>query len=294
MEIPKGVLIPVGGNENKGSEQYEPGHPSANSFLENGILMGILEEVNGLETKMEVVTTASRIPEEIGQNYLEAFSRLKCTSINVIHIKSREDAEKEQYLKRLQEAEVVLFTGGDQMRLSAIFGGTKFHELLLKRYMEENFVIAGTSAGAMAMCSTMIARGKTSEALYKDEVKLSTGFGLIHSVIIDTHFIARGRFGRLAQSVAANPGCIGLGLGEDTGVIIREGHKLRAIGSGLTVVIDGHHITHSNIAERGDHTPLSIENLVVHVMAPGNCYDLKKRKFYRSAKEAEKQLAKNI
>jgi cyanophycinase len=141
-------------------------------------------------------------------------------------------------------------------------------------------VIAGTSAGAMAMSNTMIYQGSSTESLLKGEVKITTGLGFLHNVIIDSHFVKRGRFGRLAQAVAGNPGCIGIGLGEDTGVLVRNGNELEAIGSGLVLIFDGHYILHSNIADIEDGMPVSIENLLVHVLAKGNYYFLKERKFY--------------
>lgn len=154
-------------------------------------------------------------------------------------------------------------------------------EILTDRYMnEDGFVVAGTSAGAMAMSNTMIYQGSSSEALMKGEVKITTGLGFMRDVIIDSHFVTRGRFGRLTQAVAANPSCIGLGLGEDTGLLITEGRYMEAIGSGLIIIIDGHDIRHNNIADLKEGSPISIENLVVHVMAKGNHFDLKERKFY--------------
>ncbi len=177
-----------------------------------------------------------------------------------------------------------MFTGGNQMRLSMIFGGTEFHEILKDRYENENFVIAGTSAGAMAMSNTMIYQGSSTGALLKGEVKITTGLAFIKDVIIDSHFVTRGRFGRLAQAVAGNPGCIGIGLGEDTGVLVKEGNKMEAIGSGLILIFDGHSIRHSNIADIEEGAPISIEHLIVHVMEKGNLYYLKERKFYANAK----------
>jgi cyanophycinase len=146
-------------------------------------------------------------------------------------------------------------------------------------------VIAGTSAGAMAMSKTMIYEGNATRAHLKGEVKITTGLGFIDSVIIDSHFEKRGRFGRLAQAVAANPSQIGIGLGEDTGMLILEGNKMEAIGSGLVVIIDGHDILHSNIADIPDGNPISIENLKVHFCEKGNGYVIGERKFLMKVTE---------
>jgi cyanophycinase len=173
-----------------------------------------------------------------------------------------------------------MFSGGNQLRLSMIFGGSEILDVLEDRYMKEDFVIAGTSAGAMAMSNTMIYQGSSSEALLKGEVKLTTGLAFIKDVIIDSHFVKRGRFGRLAQSIATNPACVGVGLGEDTGLLIKNGDEFEAIGSGLVIIVDGHQIKHTNIVEAKDGSPISIENLKVHVMAKGNYYKLGERQFY--------------
>jgi cyanophycinase len=281
MAKPKGTLISIGGDVDKGTAD-EPNYKKGNnlSFFDDGILKRILHEMKGKESRVEVITTASEIPEEVGSNYVDAFKRLGCENVGVIHIKKREDALIKEYTERIKSCDGVMFTGGNQMRLSMIFGGTDFLKILLERYKNEEFVVAGTSAGAMAMSNTMIYEGPSDEALLKGKVKITTGLAFIKNVIIDSHFIKRGRFGRLAQSVASNPGCIGIGLGEDTGVLVKNGNELEAIGSGLVLIFDGHEIKHSNIADIEDGTPISIENLVVHVLAKGNHYNLNERKFF--------------
>jgi len=286
MDVPKGKLISIGGSEDKGTE-IDPKFAQKEqlNFFEFGILKRIISEMKGVDSKVEVITTASQIPEEVGENYITAFGKLGCKNIGVIHIKKREDALNPDYIDRIKKADGVMFTGGNQMRLSMIFGGTDFLKILIDRYQNEDFVIAGTSAGAMAMSNTMIYQGSSTGALLKGEVKITTGLALIKDVIIDSHFVTRGRFGRLAQAVAGNPGCIGIGLGEDTGVLVKEGNKMEAIGSGLVLIFDGHNIRHCNIADIEEGQPISIENLVVHVMAKGNFYFLKERKFYTDIEE---------
>jgi cyanophycinase len=279
--IPKGKLIAIGGNEDKGTEP-EPNYQQKNNlnFFELQILSRIVREAGGHDALIEVITSASSIPDEIGHNYLDAFHKLGCSNVHVIDIRKREDTLKPEMLERIRKCKCVMFSGGNQLRLSSIFGGTEFLKILVERYHnEENFIIAGTSAGAMAMSNTMIYQGNSSEALLKGEVKITTGLAFIKDVIIDSHFVTRGRFGRLTQAVAANPSCIGIGLGEDTGVLITEGRYIEAVGSGLVIMIDGHNIRHSNIADLKEGSPLSIENLIVHVLAKGNCYDLWERKF---------------
>ena len=131
----------------------------------------------------------------------------------------------------------------------------------------------------MAMSNTMIYEGNAARAHLKGEVKITTGLGFMDDVIFDSHFEKRGRFGRLAQAVAANPQCVGIGLGEDSGMLIKEGSIMEAVGSGLVMIIDGHDINFSNIADIPDGNPISIQNLKVHFCEKGNGYDAKKLKF---------------
>ncbi len=281
MTLPKGKLIAIGGNEDKGTEP-EPNFQQKNNlnFFELQILSRIAHETkNQRDSHIEVITTASSIPEEVGENYFYAFTKIGCTNIKIMHIKNRADTLNPEYIKRIRECDGVMITGGNQLRLSTIFGGTEILSILHQRFIEEEIVIAGTSAGAMAMSNTMIYQGSSAGALVKGEVKITTGLAFIKDVIIDSHFDKRGRFGRLAQAVASNPSCIGIGLGEDTGVIIRGNNTLEAIGSGLIIIVDGHGIRHSNIADLSEGSPISIENLIVHVMTKGNGYILKERKF---------------
>jgi len=295
MSNPLGKLIAIGGAEDKGTD-LEKGeiHRNNLNFFELGILNKIVEEAGGLQARIEVITTASMIPYEVGENYLDAFGKIGCTNVGIMNIRNRDDAQQPEYEERIKNCVAVMFSGGNQLRLTTIFGGTKFFSIIKKRYQTEvNFIVAGTSAGAMAMSNTMIYEGNATKAHLKGEVKITTGLGFMDNVIIDSHFEKRGRFGRLAQAVAANPGCIGIGLGEDTGMLITEGNKMQAIGSGMVMIIDGHHIKHSNIADIPDGNPISVENLKVHLCENGNGYWVNERKFVVEMKEGaliEKQV----
>jgi cyanophycinase len=287
LEKPKGKLISVGGAEDKGTD-LEQGFIQRNrlNFFELGILKRIVIEVGGSDKTIEVITTASSIPEEVGQNYLDAFGKIGCKKVGVIDIRNREDAQKEEYIERIRNCDGVMFSGGDQLRLTSIFGGTDIYQILHDRYMDEpGFVIAGTSAGAMAMSNTMIYQGKSELAHQKGEVKITTGLAFIANVIIDSHFDKRGRFNRLAQAVSSNPQCTGIGLGEDTGVIITEGNNIEVVGSGAVVIVDGKDIKHSNITDVDMGEPISVENIRVNILVRGNGYLLKERKFIASVNE---------
>lgn len=281
MQFAKGKLLAIGGAEDKGTD-LEVGDIQRNNlnFFELGILRRIVQETGGNDTRIEVVTTASMIPHEVGDNYLNAFGKVGCTDVGVMNIRNRTDTSNPDFLERIRVCDAVMFSGGNQMRLTSTFGGTEFLQTLLRRYHDESdFLVAGTSAGAMAMSNTMIYEGNATKAHLKGEVKITTGLSFMRDVIFDSHFEKRGRFGRLAQAIAANPACIGIGLGEDTGMLITDGNKMEAIGSGLVMIVDGHDIKHSNIADIPDGNPISIENLKVHFCEKGNGYMVKERLF---------------
>lgn len=278
MSYPKGILIAIGGAEDKGSEEMEP-YRSLNFFKE-GILNKIVELAGKKqEPKIEVITTASSIPDEVGKTYKKAFKKLGCVDIGHLKITSRDEAEQKKTMDRLEACNCILFSGGDQLRLCSVLGGTSFISLLKERYATEYFVIAGTSAGAAAMSHSMICGGPEEKAYLKGGVELSIGFGFLPNTIIDTHFDARGRFGRLAQAIASQPGEIGIGLDEDTGIIIEKGSKLKAIGSSSVVIIDGSTIQYNNIADIKSGMPISFANLKVHIMSHGDVYDIETHEF---------------
>ena len=279
MSIPVGKLIAIGGAEHKGDDMDGDKRTTNLNFFELGILRRIVEEAGGPHARIEVITTASTIPHEVGNNYLDAFGKIGCTNIGELHIRTRTDAMNDESLERVRHCDAVMITGGNQLRLSATFGGTEFLKILHRRYLNDKFLIAGTSAGAMSMSNTMIYEGNATRAHLKGEVKVTTGLGFIDNLIIDSHFEKRGRFGRLAQVVASNPSCIGIGLGEDTGMLITEGNKMEAIGSGLVMIIDGHGIKHSNIADIPEGNPISVENIVVHFCEKGNGFIISDRQF---------------
>jgi cyanophycinase len=280
--MPKGKLIIIGGAVDVGSfteKNYDKDVSKNINFFEKGILKRIIVESKKKEdSKVLIITTASLIPEVVGEEYIKAFAYLDSTNTHVLNITSREQANDKSVTDQLRSSDVIMFTGGDQLRLSSILGGTEFHQLLLQKYLEEDFLIAGTSAGAAACSNNMIYQGSSSEALLKGEIKITGGLGFINDVIIDTHFVQRGRIGRLFQAVVSNPMILGIGLGEDTGLLITNGNDMEAIGSGLAILVDGRSIKDTNITDVPLGSPVSIDNLIVHVMSMHDKYDLKAHK----------------
>jgi cyanophycinase len=289
-KYPKGKLLIIGGAEDKGADNRPDIGNDNKEFKPYEILEELLPD--GKKSKsIEVITTASaKKPIEIGEDYLETFDRLGFGNVGLIQIGNKEDGRDRSFMKRVEKAHAVLFPGGDQFRLATILGCTDVLDVIMnKYYTDEDFIVAGTSAGAMAMAKVMIYRGDSNEALLKGDLAISAGLGLLDYCIIDTHFVRRGRFGRLAQAVLMNPACIGIGLGEDTALIISRGNRAECRGSGMVTIIDGKQIRHTNIAYAEEKTPLCVENLKVHILCKGNGFLLKERKFLPKKEDIEKE-----
>ena len=275
MKTIKGTLIPIGGNEDKG---YTNDDYNKVDYIEEGILSHVVREAGGVDSNIVVIPTASSIPVEVGKSYIKAFRTLGCENVTVLDIRSKEDSEKQETIALIKAANCIMFSGGDQSKIASKISGTTIHQILLDRFKnEKGFVIAGTSAGAMAMAKEMIAGGSASEAFVKGAVIMREGLGLIPQLTIDTHFIRRGRFGRLAEAVAKYPKLIGIGLAEDTGLIIKN-NIVRVIGSGMVIVFDPRKLKHNNEKILSEGTPMSLTNLKTHVLANGDRFNVKKKK----------------
>ena len=275
MEYPKGKIVAIGGHEDKGTtpQPVELELRTHVRFFENGILKRIHDELHGLGTRIEVITTATIFPEELGQAYFNAFLMLGCDNVGLLHIKTREDVNNPEYLERLAATDCVMFTGGDQSRILNVFAGSSALEILKKRYWEEEkFLISGTSAGAMALAEIMITGSDEQDPLVKGTVYMSAGLGLLQSIIIDTHFVNRRRMPRMIESIAANPTHVGIGLGEDTGILITNGTCVETIGSGLVMVLDGRQLKENNFEQAAGGELLCVENLIMHVLPRGKSF----------------------
>lgn len=247
-------------------------------FHSEGVWKAVVELLPGDDPVIEVITIASSAPEVSFENYRKAFQKLGVRAHH-LEIKSRAEAEAKTVMNRLEKCKGVTITGGDQSRLSSTIGGTLLQEALQERYLNHRFVIAGTSAGAACMSGVMMGGGQSDKGNIKGEIKLTVGLGFIENVIIDTHFDTRARFARLAEAIANQPGIIGIGLGEDTGVIIGKGTEVQAIGSDSVTIIDGSDIFYDNIAEVEEGKPITIDKLGVYLISRFDCFDLKNRTF---------------
>jgi cyanophycinase len=262
VTAPRGILVAVGGAEDKKDDMV--------------VLRRVIDEVKGEAERVEVIAGASREPREAAAPYLRAFEDMGIKKVDWMAMDGKDEADRDDTVERLRKADVIYFTGGDQLRLSQTLRGSKAQEVILERY-QQGAVIAGTSAGAAAMSEVMLARGTVEEGLNKGNVHTDEGLGLLPHTIIDTHFVQRGRFARLMEAVAHEPELTGIGISEDTAIIVREGHKLEVVGSDNVIVFDGTEVLHTNAdeADRGD--ALIVARVVVHALAAGCHYDLETR-----------------
>jgi cyanophycinase len=267
---PKGKLLAIGGHEQR--QTPDPKSPDRDQSADF-ILQRYVDELPA-RRMVVVIPTAAEEPEEAAQDYVDLFTQLGIEHVEVLNIQSREQADGAEALDVIDRADGVLFTGGDQLRLTALLGGTALLARLTARYQQEPIVIAGTSAGATAMSTPMIYQGRNDAGFRKDEIHITTGLQLLRNVAIDTHFIARGRIVRMAQIIATNPGCIGLGLEEDTAVLVTKGCELEVIGNGIVVLLDGHECTGNTIYQIEPGEVFSIRNLCLHLLAKGQRFTL--------------------
>ena len=259
---PKGTLIIIGGHEDKDGDAI------------------ILEEVakrikNG--NRLVLITVASQQPEELAAEYRTVFRRLGVTKVDMLDIRSRADAADEQHDKLLDGAPVVFFTGGDQLRITSQIGDTPVFRRLHRLY-EEGGTIVGTSAGAAAMPETMLVSGAGDESYSISALEMAPGLGFLRGVVVDSHFAERGRIGRLLGAVTQNPSNIGLGIDENTAIVVERGKHFRVLGSGAVYVADGCHISYSSLSEKHPEGIVSIHDVTLHVLGKGDKYDLVERR----------------
>jgi cyanophycinase len=287
--IPKGTILIIGGGEDKGGEEARNMKEKNRDFENFEILKDLLPD-KAYRKKIEVITTASDVSEQIKRTYKKAFRKLGYKEIGFLKIETKEQARSSRVCERIKSSHAVFFAGGDQFKISAILGGTPCARSIEERYLsDKNFVIAGTSAGAMAIPGIMIYEGGIEEALLKNDLKTTSGLGLLRDCIVDTHFIKRGRFGRLAHAIVINPEALGIGLGEDTALKIIKGDMATCHGSGMVVVIDGNNLGQTNVTEADDETGIFVENLSVHLLTKNIKFSLSKRKMIVPKKRGRKK-----
>jgi cyanophycinase len=268
---PAGTLVIIGGKENKGEQPEKEGE--SENVIQLEVLKDFVSYIKKKNPVIELITSASAEGLEAFREYRKLFKQLDITEVRHMHHNKREEALTDELAERIDQADAFFFTGGDQLKLTTLYGGTQLLTELKSKYIASPVVIGGTSAGAMALSTPMIYACK-DDGQISGEIKVTTGLEFLKDVCIDTHFVHRSRFLRMAQVIVSNPTSIGLGIAEDTAVVVRNGLKVEIIGSGTVIVMDGAGITDTNYTEFSEKKAVSIRDLKVHLLARGDKYNI--------------------
>lgn len=260
--MPQGSVIVIGGAEDKVRDRV--------------ILSRFVTLAGGPRASVAVISTASSLGQEAGERYKAVFAELGVPMVRPIHAVTRQQANEESAAHALKDATGIFLTGGNQLRLSSTLGGTRLADAIMDRF-QQGAVIAGTSAGASAMSSHMIAFGASGATPKLRMAQIAAGLGVLPGVIIDQHFQQRNRLGRLLSLIAQNPSLLGLGVDEDTAGIVGPDHVMEVIGRGSITIIDGTH-SETDAWEIGGHRPLMISGVVLHSLPAGYHFDLRRRR----------------
>jgi cyanophycinase len=257
----EGTVIVIGGAEDKVRDRV--------------ILGRFVALAGGTDATIAVVSTASSLGAEAGERYREVFAGLGCRAVRTLHAVTRPQANDESAALAVRDATGIFLTGGNQLRLSSTIGGTRLADAILERF-RHGAVIAGTSAGASAMSSHMIAFGASGATPKQRMAQIAAGLGVLPGVIIDQHFQQRNRLGRLLSLIAQNPSLLGIGVDEDTAGVVGPDHVLEVIGRGSITIIDGA-ASETDAWEVLGHRPLMISGVVLHSLPAGYRFDLRRR-----------------
>lgn len=257
-----GQLVIIGGAEDKEGDCK--------------VLREFVRRAGGTGARIVVMTVATELPREVGEDYIKVFERLGAEDVRIVDTVTREDASSSTYLEAIQKATGVFFTGGDQARITSILKDTELDAAIHKRY-SEGIVVGGTSAGAAMMPEIMIVEGDSQTNPRVDVVEMGPGMGFLPGVVIDQHFLQRGRLGRLISALAQQPAVLGFGIDENTAIVVSD-NKFEVVGEGAVTVVDESEITHSNIGDILRDEPLAVCGAKLHILPDGYRFDLKTRK----------------
>lgn len=255
----KGDLIIIGGAEDKKGDKE--------------ILKIVCNSINKKEDIILIATIATEYPKEAFARYSKIFRELGVNNIKGLNIEKREDSFNDYNINLIKEASLIFFTGGDQLRITSLVGGTLINKAL-KDAVENGCIMVGTSAGASVMSDTMIVMGPDEESPRKCTLKMAPGLGFVKGIMIDQHFAQRGRIGRLLTGIAQNPEVLGMGIDEDTAIVVKDTGEAEVIGSGAVYFLDARDITYNNVAEQNFDEVLSMFNVKLHVLKEGNKFNL--------------------
>jgi cyanophycinase len=259
--LTEGTVIVIGGAEDKVRDRV--------------ILNRFVSLAGGPDATIAVISTASSLGAEAGERYKQVFGDLGVRRVRPLHAVTRPQANDEATALAIRDATAIFLTGGNQLRLSSTIGGTRLADAILERF-RHGAVVAGTSAGASAMSSHMIAFGASGATPKHRMAQISAGLGLLPGVIVDQHFQQRNRLGRLLSVIAQNPSLLGLGVDEDTAGVVGSDHVLEVIGRGSITVVDGA-ASETDAWEIKGHRPLMISGVVLHSLPSGYRFDLRRR-----------------
>ncbi|HWR45011.1 cyanophycinase [Sporomusa sp.] len=257
-----GSLLIIGGHEDKTGERV--------------ILRKFVDMTGGRDSRIIIIATATDEPRVVGREYKELFTSMGAAIVNIMAIANRDTANQTQQAEVIKNATGIFFTGGDQLRLTSILGGSAVDAAIRAAFMQ-GAVIAGTSAGAAVMSETMIVGGNSNDTPKKSSLSMAHGMGFLSEAVVDQHFAQRGRINRLLSSVAQNPHVMGIGIDEDTALIVRPDRVCEVVGSQTVTIIDGKNIVYSNISESNQNQPLAISNVLLHILPAGYGFDLNLR-----------------
>jgi cyanophycinase len=264
-----GNLIIIGGKEDKENEQI--------------ILKEVVSLLHG-DDLLLITTIATEKPEEVAREYTAVFKDLGVDNIDTLDIRIRDDGFQRDNIDKIKQAGLVFFTGGDQLRITSQMGDTPVYSTMQDRY-HKGLHVVGTSAGAAVMPATMLISGNGDESYHVDTLGMAPGLSLIEGVVIDSHFAERGRIGRLIGAVTQNPANIGLGIDENTAIVVENDEEFRVIGEGAVYVVDGSGVSYSNLSEEQSQGILTIYDIRLHVLGAEERFDLINRE--RAIKEDE-------
>jgi cyanophycinase len=258
----QGFLIIIGGAEDKQDTCQ--------------ILREVVRKAGGIKARLAVLTAASSQPFEVGKEYVRVFERLGVQDVQLVHTETREDANDPDVLQAIDQATGIFFTGGDQARLVDLIQGTDLHHRLQAR-SQSGLVIAGTSAGAAMMPDVMIVEGDSATNPRPDTVELCPGLGFLPGIVIDQHFAQRGRLGRLLTALVREPSILGIGIDEDTAILVK-GNEFEVVGSGAVTVVDETDSTYNNLDQLLHDEDLAIFGVKLHILPNGYRFNLESHK----------------
>jgi cyanophycinase len=260
---PKGTLIIIGGHEDKEGDR--------------DILKEVARRAKQDSGRIVIITVATQDPEGLAKDYEKVFGELGVKRVDVLDIRTRDEAYDEMNIEKILGARVVFFTGGDQLRISSQIGDSDVFKCLRELY-HDGGTIVGTSAGAAAMPETMLVNGESDASNRVSTLSMAPGLAFARNVVIDSHFAERGRMGRLLGAVVQNPRNLGIGIDEDTAIVLERDDCFWVEGSGAVYIVDGQDISYSSLSEENPEGVVSIDDVKLHVLGKGDQFDLRERR----------------